>query len=326
MAAQLTLPSRRTRILTVGVGLAVAAILQVLGANPAVSQSTSLIAMRIEQAPTLDPEDAAWKRAPAVEMALTAQSVSYPFGGGSVPAARVQAMHDNSTLFVRVSWNDTTEDNSTVAPEDFADAVAVEFPAVAATSTPSICMGQADSGVNIWQWRADSERPLPTTASELHPDGYVDEYPSTDDLYFPARAAGNPYAGARGPVQDLVAVGFGTLGPAADQSVEGKGVRGRSSWSVVFARPFASPDASRPTFAVGTTTDMSVAAWDGAADDRNGKKSISAFLRLSVSGEVLPPAPIGRTTVLATLGGIVSVLFLLVVGGVRALGVRRREA
>ena len=41
-------------------------------------------------------------------------------------------------------------------------------------------------------------------------------YPSTDDLWFTARRPGTCTPVPAGPVQDLVAVGFGTLGPAAD--------------------------------------------------------------------------------------------------------------
>lgn len=312
MTARLATPVGRLRVLTVVLCLAVAGILQVLDANPAVSQATSLVAMRIERAPSLDPGDSAWKRAPAVEVALTAQAVTYPFGGGTIPAVRAQAMHDGDTLFVRVVWDDQTEDTSTVAAEDFADAVAVQFPAIAASSAPAICMGQADGGVNIWQWRADSEQPLPDAAGELHADGYVDLYPSTDDLFFPAREAGNPYARPDGPVQDLVAAGFGTLSPATERSVTGKGRRGRDEWAVVFARPFASGDQTRPTFDVGTSTDMALAAWNGDADDRNGQKAISSFLQLSLTAEVLPPAPRGDALVLLTMGGTVGALFVLV--------------
>lgn len=183
--------TRRRGLVLVAI-LAAAGVLQLLGANPAVPQGTSLTALRAVELPDLDPGDATWDRAPRVEVPLTAQNVTYPFGGGSVPAVRVQAMHDREVLLVRVAWTDTTEDASSVRPDEFADAVAVQFPASAGSTAPAICMGQADGGVNIWQWRADSERELPASADDLHEGAYADLYPAVDDLHFPAREAGNP--------------------------------------------------------------------------------------------------------------------------------------
>lgn len=313
MAAERPIPTRRLRALVLGGCLAAAAMLQLLDANPAVSQTTSLQAFRIARPPELDPRASVWRRAPEVELALTAQAVTYPFGGGNVPSLRVRAMHDGERLYLRVTWRDDTDDSSTVAVEDFADAVALQFPAVAAASAPAICMGQADAGVNIWQWRADREQPMPTAIEDLHPDGYVDMYQSTDDLYFPAREAGNPNAQPDvGSVQDLIAVGFGSLGPASDRSVTGAGDWDGEEWAVVFARPFDVGGDQRPTFTVGTTTDVAVAAWNGATDDRNGQKAISPFLQLSISGAELPTAQKSDLQVL----GIVGLTF---VGGVTVI-------
>lgn len=314
----------RGRAVTVILALLVAATLQLIGANPAVSQSAAVEAMLVDGVPDLEPGSSIWNRAPAAEVPLSAQSVIYPFGGSALPAVRVQAVHDGTELFIRVSWPDSTADMSTVGSEDFADAVAVQFPAIAASSAPPLCMGQADQGVNIWHWRADD---LPSSVEELHADGYVDQYPSTDDLYFPARAAGNPYAlPSLGPVQDLVAVGFGTLGPSAEQTVAGSGHWDRDEWAVVFSRPLSSADAQRPAFDVGTTTDIAVAAWDGAAGDRNGQKAVSAFLQLSISGDDLPAAPRSDVALLLIIGATVVVViaaglgftFLLEPRGTRA--------
>lgn len=326
MREQRAIPARLLRVVVIGTALVVAGLLHLVGANPAVSQTTTLVAMRVEASPTVDPEDAVWARAPEVEVALTAQAMTYPFGGGAIPTARLQAVHDSSTLFVRVSWDDSTVDDRTVAAEDFADAVAVQFPAVAAATAPAICMGQADGGVNIWQWRADSARSLPATATELHVNGYVDQYPSTDDLYFPARDVGNLQAQSARPVQDLVAVGFGTLGPASEQTVTGASVRTRTGWSVVFARPFASTDPDRPSFSIGTTTDAAVAAWDGAADDRNGQKSISSFVRLELSGAMLPALPTSDGAIALIAAGTAALWIGAIVGISLVMGPTRRRA
>lgn len=265
------------------------AVLQVTHVNPAVSQTETLVAWAADSAPGLDPASELWKRTAALDVPLTAQQVTYPHGG-HLPMVQARALHHDGTLYVRVEWEDPTADDRTVNPganaeaDAFSDAVAVEFPATAASTVPSVCMGQADSGVNIWHWRADSQRGRPDGIEDLSSTGYVDGYPNTSDLFYTARQAGNPYAVVTdNPVQNLVARGFGTLGPAAQQAVTGRGVRRGHRWSVVFARPFAAPANGQPDFTMGTTSDIAFAVWDGAARERNGRKSVSAFVKLSIS-------------------------------------------
>lgn len=286
--------------------LAVAAAFYLTGTNLAVSQTTALDARRVGDDPGLDPDAGVWDRAPAVETPMTAQAVAYPFGGGSVPVMDVRALHDGDTLFLRVEWEDDTLDDTTIRAEDFSDGVAVEFPAEGASSVPAVCMGQADAGVNIWQWRADRAGNLPQDAPELHPDAYVDLYPSTDDLYFPARNVGNPQAATDGPaVQNLVAQGFGTLEPAADQPVSGTGRWEDNRWSVVLARPFDAGADTQPTFTTSGEIDVAFAVWNGSEEDRNGQKSVSSFVRLSLADEALPPEPLDETYVLMGLVAVI---------------------
>jgi len=292
-------PPRRLALSLLAVAALAAAGLQLTGINAAASQATSLHALRVDRDPGLDPSTQVWDRArevEEVELPLTAQQTTYPFGGGSIPTIRVRALHYKARLYLRLEWHDGTRDDTTGSVEKFSDAVAVEFPAQPGSSVPSICMGQADGGVNIWQWRADRQRAPVESPRGTHPNGYVDLYPSTNDLYFPARKAVNPYANPRGgPAQDLVAQGFGTIGPAAAQAVTAHGVfEGRyetGRWAVVFARPFGSPGDGQPAFRVKEETDVAFAVWNGSAGDRNGKKSVSQFAKLSISKDKSPSTP-----------------------------------
>lgn len=198
------------------------------------------------------------------------------------------ALHYQTRLYLRISWDDSTTDETTTRVQDFSDAVAVEFPAHSASSVPSICMGQADAGVNIWQWRADSQRGVQDPA-QAYPAALVDFYPSTDKLFYTAREAGNPYANpAQGPVQTLIAHAFGTLGPARAQDVVGMGERVAGGWAVVFSRDYAPLDADQAAFSSSATTDMAVAVWNGSEGDRNGRKSVSQFITLKISPVELP--------------------------------------
>jgi hypothetical protein len=164
-------------------------------------------------------------------------------------------------------------------------------------------MGQADQSVNIWHWRADNEAgPAETPAS-----GYVDQYPATDDLHYPARAAGNPYAQPHGgTVQNLVAGGFGTLTPIDAQQVRGHGTHDGERWTVVFARDYPAPGPFQPTFVDGQVIDVAFAAWDGALAQRDGIKSVTSFVQLELTGNAPPTSslvPAAVVAALAVLGG-----------------------
>lgn len=284
-----TRPTRRIGMaLVLAAAVFVAGGLQILDANPATSQTTAITALRVDDGPGTDPTAGVWDRVPEVEVPLTAQQTAYPFGGGTVPAVTAQAVHDDNDLYLRVTWQDTTSDVGTDAPDDFADGLAVQFPAQAASSVPAVCMGQADSGVNIWHWRADSDAGPPETAEEVSPNAVVD-IPEDADDDFPARVVGNPFADAgAGAVQNLIAEGFGTLSPADDQRVEGHGEYDDKTWSVVYARELESEAPDQPAFVDGEDTDMAFAVWDGDNDDRNGQKSVSAFATLSLSDDTVP--------------------------------------
>jgi Ethylbenzene dehydrogenase len=155
-------------------------------------------------------------------------------------------------------------------------------------------------------------RTPPPGGSKDFPPGYVDRYPETGDLWFPAREAGNPVATGGGAVQDLVALGFGTIGPAPSQSVEGRGDRHQGRWRVVIARPLAAPDADRPAFEIGTQTDVAFAVWDGRRGDRNGQKSVSQFVRLELSDRRAPTSSAAVLGIGLAAIGVLSVAVLAV--------------
>ena len=283
---------RRLRLpsggLAVGGTLLLAFTLQVTGANPAVSQTTELVAWAAGD-PGLDPDAAIWREIPPLEVPLSGQAVTYPTSSRGIPVVGARAILNRGVLYIRLDWEDATRDDIAARTESFSDAVALQLPGVAGTSVPAVCMGQADSGVNVWQWRADSERGVPEVA-QAFPDQSTDVGSTLGELTYPARALGNPYAATgTGPVQDLVATGFGTLGPAPLQTVRGKGTWRGDGWAVVFARPLAVGGPGQPTLRIREEVDLAFAVWNGSDGDRNGKKSVSSFVRLVLSNALFPP-------------------------------------
>lgn len=316
-------------LLRTPLGILVAATLVATGlrladANPALAQTRTVTAWQVAEDPGLDPTGPVWAELEPVPVPLTAQTVATPIGGGSVSMVWVSAAHHDGHLYLRMEWVDVTTNTDSARPEDFADAAAVQLPGRAAASVPAVCMGQADQAVNIWQWRADNQVADLEAPPTEH--GYVDRYDSTEDLFYPAREAGNPLAlpGA-GPVENLVAGGFGTLASLEHQIVEGMGVHSGGSWAVVFRRAFASPGEGQPSFAEGDLTDVAFAVWDGERGDRDGQKSVSAYARLHLSAQPPPPVveppvgPPGQGIVWALIVGFGLLLLALSVIGLKSL-------
>lgn len=263
----------------------VAVLLRINDANPAMAQTQQIGAWAAEAEPGMDGFAPEWQSIVPVFLPMTSQQVTPPMGGGSIERVAVRAVHWEQSLYVMLEWTDRTPDSLSDRYEDFTDAAAIQFPAEAGSEVPAICMGQADQAVNIWQWRADQQNPRP----DLPEDAYVDMYQFTDDLHYTAREAGNPLAqGERTGVHNLLAGGFGTLEATDSGGLEGRGSHQEGRWTVVFTRPLQSGGDLQPDLDGGSPIDLAVAVWDGAQEERNGIKSVSAFTRLSVTPESPP--------------------------------------
>lgn len=300
------------------VALIAATGIRMFDIKPAVAQSQVLTAWHSTVDPGLDPDSAVWDEVPSTFVQLTAQNLTPPMSDRGTPWVQVTALHYDDVLYVNFRWVDQTVDRTTNTVGVFSDAVAIQFPAVAATSVPAICMGQADSAVNIWHWRADSQAGIATFPER----GYVDLYPQVDELHYPAAAALNPMVSAPA-VQNLVAGGFGTLLPLESQVISGVGSYGDNSWSVTMARPFAAPGELQPEFRVGRMMDVAFALWNGANKDRNGQKSVSAFVRMEIyqsayQGAVPESGPASSSTAITMVA--IAVAVAVFVGAFAAIG------
>lgn len=240
-----------------------------------------------------------FKDAGALSVTLQEQNKAFPNGGGSVKSISIKAFHDGAYIYFLLEWTDATEDTNILAEDGFRDAVALMFPvgkyAVIDVAHPfSPRMGDRDKPVNIWHWKADWEKEL-NVASGLMDTGSIypamhDDYASDtynlairNTLYTSASfvagglAAGNilslPNRGRS--VEDLNAIGFGTLTTQGHQDVLGNGVWKDGLWHVLITRPLTTTDPNDVQFIPGGDTVFNVAAWNGSNGDRNGQKNIS---------------------------------------------------
>ncbi len=321
-------------VLLVGALVIAGALAGLTGVRTATSQAVTLKAVAVADKPELNPDWATWVKIPSVDVQLTNQAVTYPKGGGTVPAVSLKAVHHENTLYIRASWKDQTENVPSIDMAAFTDAVALEFPGKSAVSVPSFCMGQPGSGVNIWQWKADAQAGAGSAAlAKLYPNGYADSSGFPEELtkaalYQPAFGLGNPVARTDAAVQTLVAQAFGTLSAAAAQDATGAGMWRNGEWSVVFTRPFSAADGDQAEFAAGKNTNLAVAVWDGANGDRAGQKNVSQFVTLQLSGELVKAKSEdwGALWFGAILGGVLVVLGLAALGWAGVAGTAKERA
>lgn len=284
--------------------IALGAVLSLAGVPVTSAQGTTLFPVRVDGALPVDaPFDGAWSGVHPVAVTLSGQPVTPPMAMlPAFPAVRVRSLVNGDTIAVLMEWDDPTRDESVMGVDRFADAAAIQF---ALGTGTSICMGQQAGGLNIWHWKADWAADLagrqdlaavhPNMPDDPHYGGTVDpaDPTLTEDGFATGRAAGNPRSAATlaSSVEDLNAVGFGTLTP---QPVAGQNVHGASEyrdgvWRVVMSRTLAPGDGDDAAIRRGGPAGVvAFAVWDGGRGDRDGLKSVSAWLALS-----LPAEPIG---------------------------------
>ncbi len=141
---------RTTAFLVVGASLVFSL------AASADAQPKAVKALKVAAAPdAADPNGAVWRKAAAVTIPLLpAPPVHAAVSGrAATPKVAVQAVRTSDTLFVRLSWQDRTEDRRLEHPQSFLDGVAVQFP-LDRKATTAILMGNPGGRVNIWYWSA----------------------------------------------------------------------------------------------------------------------------------------------------------------------------
>lgn len=301
-----------------------AAVLTFFQIPVASSQGVTLLAGYIpDDLPVGDPNSALWQKAAALNVPLSAQTAVKPmWPTATVKAVTVRALHNGKQIAFLVEWADSSRNDSMVRPQDFRDAVAIQF--ALERSQPYFCMGQVGTGggVNIWHWKADWQADI--TARQdmetVYPNMYSDMYSFADPKvgrsagpgsyldvnYLPALAAGNLFAAAKRetPVENLTATGSGTLKSQSSlrQYVQGSGAWGDGKWRVIFSRIKTVAEDSDIPLQTGRIYSLALAAWDGANGERNGMKSTSQWVSFALKES---PEELAGLAPVTAAGGVV---------------------
>jgi hypothetical protein len=253
-----------------------------------------IVARRVARLPD-HPDAGTWRLTPPVNLHL----MPLWWRSDRPEEVTVRALHDGTQLALLLTWADATPDHTAMRPQDFRDAVAVQFSLT--PDPPFFAMGDRGRGVNIWMWKSERQADLEPAFQDLekvYPNLGIDSYPNStmsaveqptrhaltldsDRTFVTAWAAGNIVADPlrKSPAEDLVAQGFGTLRarPRADQAVDARGVYATGTYRVLLRRDLAGRGSQAVTLRPGMTVPVGFAVWNGSAGDRDGKKSVTIW-------------------------------------------------
>ena len=239
-----------------------------------------------------DPGDPAWLRVAPVEIPLLPQKIVPPMLGEQVIAhLRLRVLHNGGEIAFHLEWQDAKVDELE-AMGRFRDAVAVQLPVVTGTTPPAITMGGPGQPVHILHWKASWQADLdtgqkgvkdafPNAFNDVYPEAVLGEAGARD--FYPALAVGNLMArrDKTSSVEELVAVGFGTLTTHDQQRAKGRAAFADGRWRVVIALPMTGGK-NQATIRPGSSTHVAVAAWDGAHGNRGARKQWSNWTSMHV--------------------------------------------
>lgn len=245
------------------------------------------------------PDDPAWAKVASTRVNL----MPLWWRNERPEGVEVQAVHDGTKVALRLRWRDATSEEHILDQTSFADAAAIQFSAEA--DPPFFGMGAVGHPVTIWQWKAHWQKDLAGYVDHetVHPRVTWDLYAALkappygshskpgdftmtdfDPSFMSAFGAGNPLADPdrRSAVETLQAVGYGTSrtqSPFKSQ-VQGVGQWKAGEWSVVFERELTGEQAGTLPLPPEAAVSVAFAIWDGAAQDRNGQKSLTIWHRM----------------------------------------------
>ena len=262
-------------------------------------QNTEQVVAKLTASPLPfeDPLSSLWNQAAEHPASLLKQDLTEPkLTEAGAELVKVRALHDGKWIVFRLEWRDSTED---LIPRtgSSSDAAAIQFPLNGNGNVPDAAMGEKGKGVRIWYWKAlwqdDAARARSgggDRIATLYPNAAIDHYPyqanakareEMEKRYAPARAAGNPATmrSAAGPVQVLMAEGFGDVRTAPVQAARGKGRWEHGTWLATIARPL-NGGAELGELAVGRRSTVAFAIWDGAKAQTGSRKMRSEWIPL----------------------------------------------
>lgn len=233
-----------------------------------------------------------WNNIDGVNADLAPQKATAPimesFG---VDQIMVKSVHDKDQIAFYLQWNSKVK-NSLESMDKFRDAVAVQF--TTSNGLPiGACMGSQEYPVHILQWKASWQTDIefgfqgvkaafPNLYYGVVPENILDT--KVADLYYVGREAGNSLSKVdkKSSIEELKAVGFGTIEPFVKQSSTGQAAFLDKEWSVLITQHMKGNEKGKVSFNAGQVVPIAIAVWDGLDRNVGGRKSYSQWGELNV--------------------------------------------
>jgi len=259
-----------------------------------------IVVTRVPELPD-HPDSGIWRLTPSVNLHL----MPLWWRGDRPEEITVRALHNGKEMALQVVWADESRDHTAMRPQDFRDAVAVQFALTG--DAPFFAMGEKGRPVNIWMWKSEVQADIEMPFHDLetvYPNLGIDSYPNllrspveqptrhaltleSDKTFVTGWGAENIVSDPqrKSPAEDLAAQGFGTLRarPRIDQKVDAKGVYGEGSYRVMFRRSLKPTGKGAVALRPGTRVPVAFGVWNGSAGDRDGKKSVTIWQELKIA-------------------------------------------
>lgn len=222
-----------------------------------------------------DPGDAGWEAIEPVRVVLSPLA----WHDAAVAEAWVRFAHDDSDLAVLLEWADDGADDRALGASRFPDGVAVQLSPE--HEPPLFGMGSKEHPVNLWHWKAFRTEQIAgmfdLAVLPHRPIVPLPGQPVTDvPLYRPA-------PGLLGPATEGAAVQLDGVDAAARMSQASGAAIGavpawaEGRWRVVLRRSLAPRAPGEIDLRPPVSITMAFAVWNGSADDRGARKSISVW-------------------------------------------------
>jgi len=240
-----------------------------------VQRRERITARRVAAPAPRDPGDPLWTQEHGTELVLS----PLWWRDDAVTRVVVEAVHDGESLCLLVRWTDATRDSAQGGASPYADGVALQF--ASTREAPPYGMSSLGDRVNLWHWNAQDlplERGLAWTLRSLliHRLGRG----TPEEL-----AAGLLYQAGRSPdgvLGEAVATTPAGLRRREEQRELASTVEARprwrdGAWEVLFTRRLEPRSERELALSPGTEHALCCAAWNGAAHDVRGQKSVTMW-------------------------------------------------
>ncbi len=249
-----------------------------VGTSERLVHTRSTLTARLRSSAPQDPDDPAWQEAESIRVVLA----PLWWNQDAVLEARLAALHDGTTVALRLAWPDATGVVQVFTDARGSDGAALQF---SDSAQPMLFgMGAPHEPTNLWHWQALR----------------FEDVAGALDLFEPvAHASDSPPAGAVRADVPLYRRLFGRLEPSAradritlrgiDSAPGAARVRDEvranarwqdGEWVVVFRRSMRAADGATIALAPGKRVQIACAVWNGAAGDAGPRKSISIWQEL----------------------------------------------